>query len=238
MSAPVLVFDLDDTLYLERDFARSGFRAAAACLPGTADRHRFAALCLAILDEGGRGRIFDRGLAELGLAATPHLVARLVTTYRGHDPDIALAADARRYLGARDARLRGALITDGPAATQEAKIRALSLRDLLGCVVCTGALGPGFGKPHPRAFEIVESWAGAGAGAGRRVELVYVADNPTKDFVTPRARGWTTIEIRRPERIHRAPAPDRRHEAHAAIESFDDLDRCLRALGASTALAV
>lgn len=233
MSAPILVFDLDDTLYLERDFARSGFRAASACLPDAADRGRFAERCLAILDEGGRGRIFDQALVAQGLAATPDLVARLVETYRGHDPDIALAADVRRYLSVRDGRWRGALITDGPAATQEAKIRALSLREVLGCVVCTGALGPGFGKPHPRSFEIVEAWAGAGAGS-----LVYVADNPTKDFVTPRARGWTTIEIRRPERIHRKPAPDRQHEAHAAIESFADLDRCLEALGTRTILAV
>ena len=28
MSAPVVIFDLDDTLYAERDYALSGFRAA------------------------------------------------------------------------------------------------------------------------------------------------------------------------------------------------------------------
>ncbi|MDB5525364.1 MAG: putative hydrolase of the superfamily, partial [Rhizobium sp.] len=31
----VLVFDLDDTLYLERDFARSGFRATGDWLKNT-----------------------------------------------------------------------------------------------------------------------------------------------------------------------------------------------------------
>jgi FMN phosphatase YigB (HAD superfamily) len=38
--------------------------------------------------------------------------------------------------------------------------------------------------------------------------LVYVGDNPSKDFIVPNARGWTSIMVQRPEsrRIH-AGAP-------------------------------
>ena len=70
--------------------------------------------------------------------------------------------------------------TDGPTATQQAKVRALGLDTLLGFIVCTGSLGPGRGKPHPLAFERVETWA-----APHGLPLVYVADNPLKDFVAP-----------------------------------------------------
>jgi putative hydrolase of the HAD superfamily len=92
-------------------------------------------------------------------------------------------------------------------------------------VICTGAWGPGFGKPHPRAFEAVEAWSGRSG-----CNLVYVADNPTKDFVTPRARGWQTVQILRPERVHHLEAPDAAHEAHAAITSLDELDDCVARL--------
>ncbi len=31
---------------------------------------------------------------------------------------------------------------------------------------------------------------------------VYLADNPRKDFVAPRALGWRTVRVRRPESLH------------------------------------
>ncbi|MEZ5265540.1 MAG: hypothetical protein R2755_28010 [Acidimicrobiales bacterium] len=47
-----------------------------------------------------------------------------------------------------------AVVTDGPLASQRAKARALSAERWADLVVCTAALGPGMGKPHPRAFEL------------------------------------------------------------------------------------
>ena len=185
----------------------------------------FEEVCLDLLDAGRRGRIFDEALGRLGLRSQNSFVAELVDTYRNHRPNIALAPDAKRYLDARPALCRGALVTDGPARTQEAKIRALGLDAALDCIVCTDRLGPGCGKPHPRAFEVVEVWAEA-YGA----PLVYVSDNPLKDFVTPKARGWRTVQIRRPQRIHRFDAPDERHAAHASITNLDELDGCVRRL--------
>ena len=40
--------------------------------------------------------------------------------------------------------------------------------------------------------------------------LAYVADNPLKDFVTPRARGWWTVQVERPERVHHVRGAGRR----------------------------
>lgn len=223
MQTPVLiVFDLDDTLYLERDFARSGFAVAGAWLQERAGIAGLGEVCRGLFDAGLRGRIFDEALARLGVAPDPALLEQLISIYRSHEPDIALAADAARYLDGRDSRVPSALITDGPAATQQAKVRALGLDERLGCIVCTGALGPGRSKPHPEAFERVEAWA-----APYGLPLVYVADNPLKDFVTPRARGWWTVQIERPERVHHVAAPDGAHAAHARITSLDALDACL-----------
>ncbi len=227
----VIVFDLDDTLYLERDFVRSGFRAAAMWLQQEIGLPGLETRCLELFADGHRTHVFDIALRELGAGDDGGLVARLVEVYRTHMPTISLAGDAERYLRQRPDNRRYALITDGPAATQMAKIRALDLERRLDHVICTGAWGSGFDKPHPRAFQALEAWSGTAAQ-----HLVYVADNPSKDFVTPKARGWWTVQIRRAERIHQVTAADAQHEAHAAIVSLEALDDCLADLDWNWAL--
>ena len=204
-----VIFDLDDTLYLERDFARSGFIAAGDWLRREAGSVWTGQIC----QEDVRGRPSDRASSTKrsklsGSAPIRRLSSLLVEIYRTHEPTIALAADAARYLCFPAGRFLAGLMTDGPSGTQQAKVRALELESALDFIVYTDALGRGYGKPHPRAFELVEAWA-----APYGLPLAYVADNPLKDFVTPRARGWWTVQMERPERVHHVAAPDAAHEA-------------------------
>ncbi len=212
----VLVFDLDDTLYLERDFVRSGFAAVGEYL----DRERgiagFADACRGLFADGLRSRVFDAALERLALPCSPAEIATLVDVYRNHRPCISLAEDAARFLAA-DTRRR-AMITDGPAHTQRAKIDSLGIAGHFGLVLATGSWGEGFGKPHPRAFEQVMQWSGAPAR-----QHIYIADNPAKDFLAPRQLRWKSIQVNRPGRIH-DPAPCApTHAADAEICSFDEL---------------
>ena len=222
----MLVFDLDDTLYLERDFAMSGYRAVGRWMRKTLGVEGFDRVCADLFEAGERRRVFDRALAKLGVPAGRIAVGRLVEGYRAHRPEIALAPDAARYLERVRGRIPLGLITDGQAMTQWAKIRALGLEAIIDHIVVTGDWPPGFGKPHPRAFETLERTRRA---APHR--MVYVADNPLKDFVTPRARGWFTVQIARARRVHLAPAPDDLHAAHATIGSLDQLDGLLASSG-------
>jgi putative hydrolase of the HAD superfamily len=220
----VLVFDLDDTLYLERDFALSGYHAAGEWVKMTLGIEGFERRCGELFAGGRRTKIFDTALEELNLPGRDDIVSHLVDLYRNHAASIALTPDAARYLGRAKDGLR-AVITDGPAAMQMGKIKAVGLEKLVDLIICTDCWGREFWKPHARAFETVEAWSET---TGNR--LVYVADNPSKDFVTPRARGWMTVRIARPERVHHVPAPDLSHEAHRTITSFDQLDECLSML--------
>lgn len=222
MTEPLIIFDLDDTLYLERDFALSGYRAAAAWICENHGIFHFDATCRALLDSGRRQRIFDEALRAHAIGPSPEIVAQLIAIYRGHVPEIVLAPDAAHYFGrCKPGSILG-MITDGHLETQQAKVRALGLDRILSNIVFTASFGEGFSKPHPRAFSAMEDWA-----AQFSRPLVYVADNPRKDFVTARARGWRTIRIARPERVHRVAAPDEAHEAHDLIVSLDELDVCL-----------
>src|SRR5205823_11869972 len=141
-------------------------------------------------EAGVRGRIFDVALAGGGVEATPEVIAQLVACYRDHVPDIKLLADARACLDslALDGEVVVAVISDGPLASQQAKARSLSLATWSQHVIFTEALGAGFGKPHPRAFELVEQRVGVPSA-----RCVYVADNPAKDFVAPHQLGWRTV---------------------------------------------
>ena len=224
MTAATLVFDLDDTLYLERDFAMSGFDAVGAVVGEATGVDGFAAHCRALFCAGERTRIFDRALELARLESAGLTVAQLIATYRDHRPTIALAPDVAAYFaGSADGATFG-LITDGHSTTQHNKIEALGLAPIVRHVRVTGDWGRDYFKPHPRAFEDIA------AALDHGLPLVYVADNPKKDFVTPNRLGWRTIQIERPDRVHRTVAVDHEHAAQAVIATFAELEATVASL--------
>ena len=218
IEAQVVVFDLDDTLYLEKDFALSGFRALSQHFGERVGGDRFAAECEELLASGTRGNIFDLALSRCGIEATQELVGELVSHYRSHEPEIEFCADTSHLLGRIPSLLTG-LITDGPKEAQWAKIRALGLDRMLDYIVVTGEWPNGYSKPHPKAFKLIEERTSLTGD-----NIVYVADNAAKDFVAPRQLGWQSVQILRPTRIHdgKSSLPD--HAAQHVIQSFDELE--------------
>lgn len=197
----VIVFDLDDTLYLERDYVRSGLSAVGRWAKAAMGIDGLGKIMLDRFDAGARTHIFDDSLRDMDVEASSAVIARMLSTYRQHRPDIRLAEDAERFLAARDDRTAFAVVTDGFLDAQRRKIRALSLYGRgVQFGVCTDRWGREWWKPHPRAFQHVERYFGRCGTA-----LTYVADNPTKDFNAPRSLGWRTVQIARPDRIHHFP---------------------------------
>ncbi|WP_051881417.1 HAD family hydrolase [Parvularcula oceani] len=183
MSQTAFVFDLDDTLYKERDYVASCFAFVGAAMAGRG-HEGVAARLHALFAEGRPDPIAD-ACAPLGL--TPEEVRALVLEMRGHFPDIALRPDAAALLGAlRERGLPYSIVTNGRGETQRRKIGALGLGDAAS-VSISGETG--HAKPDPRAYE-------AAAAAHEGCRLVYVGDNPQKDFLAPNAMGWTTVMLR------------------------------------------
>ena len=217
--ASVIVFDLDDTLYLERDFVRSGFAAVDRWVSDRFAISGFFDRAWALFEAGRRGDVFDCALSELTIRVNPELVQHLVDIYRGHAPSIRLAPDAEEALAVLCPRRRAALLTDGLGTTQARKVEALGLAERLRPIIYTDELGSGMRKPHPQGFLAIQNEIGLAAH-----EFVYVADNPSKDFVAPRRLGWRTVRVRRPEGQYAQLSVEPAREADNTVTSLRELD--------------
>ena len=193
-----VVVDLDDTLYPEREFVRSGYHAVEAAM-----RER------GITDEPIADWLWARALGgefagaydamndhfQLGLSAEQ--LSELVTCYREHTPTIQPYADVREALAQLARRFTLGLLSDGVALTQGNKLASLDLPDVFGATVFTFARGPEFAKPAPAGFEAIAAELGVPHAA-----CCYIGDNVSKDFIAPNALGWLTIRLVMPGQIH------------------------------------
>jgi putative hydrolase of the HAD superfamily len=191
------VFDIDDTLYLERDYVRSGFEAVGSWAAKWLQTEDFGERCWSMFEAGRRRSIFNEVLCESGRKATPLLVSALVELYRTHTPSIGLAPDASEALDAISRIASIAVISDGPVSSQTRKAEALGLGSFAAPIVLTEMFGDGFRKPCLRAFELVRQRRPASVYA-------YIADNPLKDFAAPKQLGWITVRVRRPGGLYYA----------------------------------
>lgn len=197
-----VAFDLDDTLYLERDYVRSGFRAVAEYAVQDTDVLTEDAFIFLWHDflAGVRGSAFNDLLTRFPKVAERRGVRELVQCYREHAPSITYLPEVEALL--QELRAEGvplAVISDGPLVSQAAKAEALGVAHYAEPVVLTDAWGQDFWKPHVRAFETVAEAFGLPAE-----QLVYVGDNPDKDFHAPAQLGWRSVRLRLPGQVREA----------------------------------
>jgi len=214
-----VVFDLDDTLFAERQYVLSGFRAVASWLEakhGVPGGPAFSEL-RALFEGGVRLTTFDEWLDGRGLSDSVE-TRELVEVYRNHAPAISPAPGVEAMLEKLGGLFRLGLVSDGYAQVQRGKFDALHLSRHFDAVVFSDELGRAHWKPSPRPFEVVTELLGIAAA-----KCVYVADNPTKDFIGARSIGMATVRLRRPEGVYALAEPPT--EAHASdfevIETSD-----------------
>lgn len=220
----VIVFDLDDTLYPEGAFVRSALAASGRHAAESWGLRGIGAEALRLFDAGHRQRIFQAAHAAAGYGElADERVGELLRVYREHRPEsLPWFPDALAVIDDLHGKGPLELISDGYLPTQANKFAALGVGVWIPNPVFTESLGREHWKPSPRAFELVMR-----RHPGAR--FVYVADNPAKDFVAPRALGWRSVRIRRPggvyadAPVHPLGAPD------ITIDTLRDLPAALKA---------
>ena len=208
----VVVFDLDDTLYDEIEYCRSGFAAVSEFLAGMHDAPPSDRIFAALWEQfsaGNHARTFNAALDELAIGCDGKRVPELVKVYRNHVPKITLPEDSRSILAELGTRYALALLTDGFLPAQRLKVQALRIEESFESIVYTEELGREFWKPSPAGFEKIMQDLNA-----KPENIVYIADNEKKDFIAPNRLGFSTVQLIRPARMHTSSS----HESDAAAQ--------------------
>jgi len=208
----VVVFDLDDTLYDEIEYCKSGFAAVSEFLANTRDAPDCESIFAALWGQfaaGNHTRTFNAALDELDIGCDDKCVLELVKVYRNHVPKITLPEDSRGILAELSTKYTLGLLTDGFLPAQRLKVQELGIEDYFQSIVYTEELGREFWKPSPAGFEKIMQDLNA-----RPKDIVYIADNEKKDFIAPNKLGFSTVQLTRPARIHTSSS----HESDAAAQ--------------------
>lgn len=187
----IIVFDLDDTLYSEITFVYSGFACIAQKLTEIIDVPESEIFTRAklILEKDGRDKVFDALTKHFGIYSDK-LVKSLVSTYRSHEPAISLKEDVKNLLLdlKRDYSLY--IVTDGNKLVQKSKVVALDLEPYFRRILITHQFGLFAAKPSLICFDKIRSSEDA-----QWSSIVYVGDDPHKDFVSLNKVGAVTIRV-------------------------------------------
>lgn len=212
----VLAFDMDDTLYEELTYVHSGFREVARSLaPILGKSAKFLSAEMGeLLDQLGRGKVFDALLDRYG-KHSKRLVQECVRCYRLHEPEIHLHQAGEDCLN-RFRHLSLYIVTDGNKTAQAAKVRALDLESKVKKVFVTHCYGVRHAKPSPHCFQIIQKIENVPSS-----RIIYIGDNPAKDFVGIRPLGYRTLRVLTgPHSIMKAQAG---YDAEFHLDSLNEL---------------
>jgi putative hydrolase of the HAD superfamily len=185
----IIIFDLDDTLYDSRIFTFQGFWSVSIFLSKitNVDKKIIYYKILSFSKKNNK-RAFNMILENLNLPKK--YLVKLLSIYRYSNKKLFLYEDAKyllNFLGYK----RSFLITDGNKKMQAIKIKSLKISKYFKKIFITNQYGIKNNKPSIFCFEKI-----------RKLEkttfnnLVYIGDNPKKDFLVKKY-GITTIRLKR-----------------------------------------
>ena len=188
----VIVFDLDDTIYKEINFLKSGFRAI---IKKVSDDFSVT------LDFNELIQHYFEGdnVFEIIINRNLHksiTINYLLDLYRNHFPNISISEDGKQIL--QELKERGfilSILTDGRSKTQRNKLKALNIERMFHDIVISEEFGSA--KPNKKNYEYFQN-------KYPNCEYFYIGDNLKKDFISPNKLGWVTIGLRdtRSENVH------------------------------------
>ncbi|MDO6568446.1 HAD family hydrolase [Alteromonas sp. 1_MG-2023] len=212
----IYIFDLDDTLYDERQYVESGLRAVAAYVEDNWQVDKVLGLkqLIRLLDKNGRGRVFNDYLAYNNIPVTKKNVKRCVAAYRLHKPVLSMEKQHLQLLHELPKPLY--LVTDGNKVVQANKVEALNISHLFKRVFITHRFGVKHAKPSTYCFEKIRHAEGCDWN-----DMVYVGDNPAKDFVNLNRLGMRTVRVL--TGVHKSTVAKSLFDAQFTIKHINDL---------------
>ena len=179
-----VVFDLDDTLYKEIYYVKSGFNAVSNYISKLAKWDRKIVFDKILNNYYSGGNSFLETKKELKLNIS---IDKMISIYRSHKPSISLDEKTKNVLGIlyNKNELKG-IVSDGRLIQQQNKIYALGLDEYFRDIIISEEFGSE--KPSKENYSHFKK-----STEDVDVNYYYVGDNPKKDFISPNKLGWTTI---------------------------------------------
>lgn len=182
-----VIFDLDDTLYSEKEYVKSGYKQIAIVLP---DVENAAEKLWSLFEE--KKPAIDELLKQENIESE-NVKQKCLQTYRHQIPDIQLYEGIVEMLtDFRNKGLKLGIITDGRPEGQRSKLKVLGLENMVDCIIVTDELGGvEYRKPNSMAFELMKEKLDVEFD-----KMCYVGDNTSKDFIAPEKLGMRSIWFR------------------------------------------
>lgn len=215
MVIKAIVFDMDDTLYKEKDYVVSGFKAVDDWIKEDYKKIGFYNIAIQLFDSGERKFVFNKALEKLNITYDEKLISNLIEKYRLHKPDIQLLDEADWVLSNLTNNVKIGLISDGYLITQERKINALKLKERVHSIILTDKLGREYWKPSQLPYEKISKELQV-----PHQQCVYIGDNLSKDFITAKKLNWITVHINREDGIYRNLIVEQDYKAHYTIDNL------------------
>jgi len=185
-----VVFDLDDTLYSEKNYVRSGYRKIAQNYPDieNAEEKLWNSF---LKGEKAIDKVFDEARLD------EKEKKNALNIYREHMPVIELYTGVSEMLTRiKNKGKKIGIITDGRPDGQKNKIKALKL-DVDQVIITDELGGIQYRKPNKKAFELMQNrWKIAFN------KMVYIGDNVTKDFIAPKELGMKVIYFKNADGLY------------------------------------
>jgi putative hydrolase of the HAD superfamily len=182
-----VLFDLDGTLYDEKQFVLSGFREVSKhiCSKYNLNYDEVYKILVSDFEHGLRRKNFDFLLEKIKLNEN---VKKLVKIYRTHTPNISLYEDAKEILPKLKKKYKLGIITEGYKKIQENKISILGIKEYFDLITITCAHGKLNTKLFKKTLDHITV---------KPKECLYVGDNPARDFLAPKKLGIHTVRVKR-----------------------------------------
>ena len=190
MRQKVVCFDLDDTLYREIDFLKSGYRKVAELVA-----KQYGCDARAIYNQLLKWYYYGENAfaclnEEYGFG---NPINEYLDIYRYHHPTITLSKETRVTLSKlKEVDVVLGIITDGREITQKQKVEALGLDQWISMEMVVINEDKKYFKPNHWSYDRMmlkcyEKYPDSDFA------FYYVGDNIEKDFKAPNQLGWTSI---------------------------------------------
>lgn len=176
MKNKLIIFDIDDTLYNEIDYVKSGYKVVSSYLEKKYKLNNLYDKMMELFNKSSKN-VFNRLLDAMKIEYSKDDIVFLVDLYRNHKPDIKLSDDAIKTLKELKKKYMLAIVSDGNYSTQKLKCDALGLDEYFDKIILTDKYGKEYWKPSRKPFDILSKEFGLSLN-----DMYYVGDNPNKDF--------------------------------------------------------